>query len=175
MSDQDKKQMPRIVMIAAVATENRVIGDGLNLPWHIPEDLKRFKRLTLGHPMIMGRRTFDSLVQQFGGPLKGRRLLILSGSKTEMDGYPDIEVYPGISEALAAVQEEDLVFIGGGGGIYEAFLPLADTLELTEVEGSYDGDTFFPPYQHLVGESFREAEREEHEGFAFVTYTRVCR
>lgn len=175
MSETLSKAHPRLVIIAAVAKSNRVIGDGLDLPWHIPEDLKRFKRLTLGHPMIMGRRTFESLVQQFGGPLKGRRLLILSSSKSEMDGYPDIEVFPGISEALDAVSDEDLVYIGGGGGIYEAFLPLADRLELTEVEGSYDGDTFFPPYEHLIGEVFEEIERDQQDGFAFVTFDRICR
>ena len=169
----DKKN-PRIVIIAAVATANRLIGDGMDLPWRIPEDLKRFKRLTLGHSMIMGRRTFESLVEQFGGPLKGRRLIVLSSKKT-MDGYPEIEVFPEISEALAAVEGEPLVFIGGGGGIYDSFLPLADTLELTEVEGDYQGDTYFPPYRHLIGETFKEVAREERDGFAFVTYNRICR
>ena len=170
----DSLTRPRIVIIAAVATSNRVIGDGLDLPWRIPEDLKRFKRLTLGHPMIMGRRTFDSLVEQFGGPLKGRRLIILS-SRGRMESFPDIEVYPGISEALSAVSGEDLVFIGGGGGVYEDFIPLADALEITEVEGDYSGDTFFPPYEHLIGVEFEEVAREDHDGFSFVTYERICR
>ncbi|NND71417.1 MAG: dihydrofolate reductase [Rhodothermales bacterium] len=170
----DKPSRPQIVVIAAVATRNRVIGDGLDLPWRIPEDLKRFKRLTLGHPMIMGRRTFDSLVEQFGGPLKGRRLLVLS-SRGQMESFPQIEVFPSIAEALEAVRDDELVFIGGGGGVYEEFIPLADTLELTEVEGDYSGDTFFPPYEHLIGSEFEEVQREDRDGFSFVTYERICR
>ena len=170
----EKSKGPKLVIIAAVATRDRLIGDGLDLPWRIPEDLKRFKRLTLGHPMIMGRRTFDSLVEQFVGPLKGRRLIILS-SRGQVPGYPEIEVYPDISSALEAVQEDDLVFIGGGGGVYEEFLPLADTMEITEVEGDYSGDTYFPPYKHLVGDVFEEVFRENRDGFSFVTYDRVCR
>ena len=78
-----------IVLIAAVAETNRVIGQGNRLPWRLSEDLKRFKRLTSGHPMIMGRRTFESLVNEFGGPLPNRRLLIVT-SRGKIKGYPDI-------------------------------------------------------------------------------------
>jgi dihydrofolate reductase len=165
---------PTIIIIAAVSLHDRVIGDGLDLPWRIPEDLKRFKRLTLGHPMIMGSRTFESLVQQFGGPLKGRRLIVLSSKGTFKD-FPEIEVVPTIAKALELVAEEDIVFIGGGGNVYEDFIPLADRMELTEVEGVYTGDTYFPPYNHLIGESFEETSREVRDGFSFVTYDRICR
>lgn len=170
----DKPPRPRIVVIAAVATKNRVIGDGLDLPWRIPEDLRRFKRLTLGHPMIMGRITFDSLVEQFGGPLKGRRLIVLS-SRGPIEAFPEIEVYPSIPQALNAVKDDELVFIGGGGGVYEEFIPYADAMELTEVDGDYSGDTFFPPYEHLIGTEFKEVERDDRDGFSFVTYERICR
>ncbi len=160
-----------IVIIAAVAEENRVIGNDLDLPWHLPEDLKRFKRLTLGHALLMGRRTFMSLVYQFGGPLKGRRNVVLTSKGLDHD-YPDVEVYRSIDEALAALADEPLVFIGGGAAIYQQFLTRADRMELTLVEGHYEGDTFFPPFEHLVGERYTITEEDKREGLRFVTYVR---
>lgn len=162
---------PELVIIAAVAEEDRLIGDGLDLPWRIPEDLKRFKRLTMGHPMVMGRRTFESLVHQFNGPLKGRRLVVLT-SQGPLTDYPDIETYPTIDAALHALADADRIFIGGGARIYEQFLPLADRLELTLVEGDYEGDTYFPPYEHLLGTDFERVEEDRRDGFRFVTYVR---
>ena len=164
---------PEIVLIAAVAEKNRVIGKGLSLPWHIPEDLKHFKRHTLGHPLLMGRRTFESLVVQFGGPLPKRRNIVLSSNGT-LDGYEHIDTYRSIDEAMEALQQEDLIFIGGGGSIYTHFLPLADRLELTLVEGDYDGDAFFPPFEHLVGTLFEVVKETPGDGFRFVTYQRMA-
>ena len=157
-----------------MAEEDRLIGKGLDLPWRLSEDLKRFKRLTMGHPLVMGRRTFDSLVHQFNGPLPGRRLVVLT-SQGPFAAYPDIETYPSIDEALAALADQERIFIGGGSAIYKQFLPLADRLELTLVEGSYEGDTFFPPYEHLIGPTFEIAEEDRREGFRFVTYVRKGR
>ncbi|HET6568536.1 MAG TPA: dihydrofolate reductase [Rhodothermales bacterium] len=165
------EKKPEIVIIAAVSEKNRVIGRDLDLPWHLSEDLKRFKRLTMGHPLIMGRRTFESLLHQFGGPLKNRRNIVLT-SGGDFDRYPDTETYRTSEEALATCVGEDVVFIGGGATIYEHFLPLADRLELTLVEGDYEGDTYFPPYEHLLGRVFRLAGEERHEGFRFATYVR---
>ena len=91
--------MPKIVIIAAVAEQDRLIGKGLDLPWRLPEDLKRFKRLTMGHPLVMGRRTFESLVHQFNGPLPGRRLVVLT-SRGPFAAYPAIETYPSIEGAV---------------------------------------------------------------------------
>jgi len=163
---------PEIVIIAAVASKNRVIGRDLDLPWHIPEDLKRFKTLTLGHPLLMGRRTFLSIVHQFGAPLPGRRNVVLS-SQGRIEQYPDVETFDSIEAALEALRGSSKIFIGGGGTVYEQFIDLADTLELTLVEGDYDGDTFFPPYEHLVGPMYEVAQEERHEGFRFVTYRRL--
>lgn len=162
---------PEIVIIAAVAEDNRVIGAGNDLPWHIPEDLKRFKRLTEGSPMIMGRRTFESIVHQFGGPLPDRRLLVVT-SKGEVNGYPDIEAFTDVDSALQAAAGSDRVFIGGGATIYRQFLERAHRLELTLVEGRYEGDTFFPEYAHLIGPTFEKTAEERHEGFRFVTFER---
>lgn len=168
---EKKAGEPEIVIIAAVAEKDRLIGRGRELPWHIPEDLKRFKRLTSGHPLIMGRRTFESIVHQFGGPLPNRRNIVVSARGYESD-HPDVEVTSSIDEALEKAALEETVFIGGGGTIYEQMLERADRLELTLVEGDFEGDTYFPPFEHLIGNLFEKAAEERHEGFRFVTYTR---
>ena len=164
--------MPELVIIAAVAEENRVIGQEKDLPWHIPEDLQHFKNLTTGHPLLMGRRTFESVVHQFGGPLPDRRMVVLT-SQGPFDEYPNIETYPSIDAAMNALADAETVFIGGGEAIYRQFLPRADRLELTLIEGSYEGDTYFPPFEHLVGDTFEETAVDERDGFRFVTYERV--
>lgn len=164
--------MPELVLIAAVAEENRVIGRDRDLPWHLPDDLKRFKRLTTGHPLLMGRRTFESVVHQFGGPLPDRRMVVLT-TQGDLDDYPDVETYDSIDAAMDALSDEDLVFIGGGEAIYRQFLPTADRLELTLVDGAYEGDTYFPPFEHLIGDVFEETAVDERDGFRFVTYERV--
>ncbi len=163
--------MPEIVLIAAVAEENRVIGKDRDLPWHISEDLQRFKRLTTGHPLLMGRRTFESILHQFGGPLLQRRNVVLTSQGPFAD-YPEVETYASVDEAMAALAREARIFIGGGARIYAQFLPLADLLELTLVEGRYEGDTFFPAFEHLVGPVFEVAAEDRREGFRFVTYVR---
>ncbi len=163
---------PEIVLIAAVAEKNRVIGKDRDLPWHIPEDLKHFKRLTTGHPLLMGRKTFESIVHQFGGPLPDRRMVVLT-RRGVLPDYPEVETYPSIDAAMEALADEDIIFIGGGESIYEQFLPQADRLELTLVEGAYEGDTFFPAYEYLLGDVFERVREEPHEGFRFVTYERI--
>jgi dihydrofolate reductase len=163
---------PELVIVAAVAEENRVIGHKRDLPWHLPEDLQHFKDLTTGHPLLMGRRTFESVVHQFGGPLPNRRMVVLT-SQEEIAAYPEIETYPSIEAALTALSDADTVFIGGGQTIYEQFLPRAHRLELTLIEGDYEGDTYFPRFEHLVGDTFAETARDERDGFRFVTYERV--
>lgn len=142
------------------------------MPWHLPEDLKRFKRLTTGHPLLMGRRTFESITSTFGRPLPDRRQLILTTTRTY--DYPNVETYASIASALEAVPEDATLYVGGGQQIYEQFLPRADRLELTEIEGHYEGDTFFPKYEHLIGDAFVETNREGHDRFDFVTYDRVA-
>lgn len=166
--------LPEIVIVAAVAQSNRIIGRGMKLPWHIPEDLKHFKQLTKGRPLIMGRRTFESITEQFGGLLPERRHLVLTAQEA-LEGYPAIETFASIPDALAAVQDEDVVCVGGGAGVYEQFLPMADRLELTLIEGDYAGDTYFPPFEHLVGTAFAETWSEPHDGFRFVRYERKQR
>ncbi len=160
-----------IVIIAAVGRANRVIGKGMDLPWHIPADLKRFKALTEGHPILMGRRTFESLVHQFGGPLKNRRNLVLA-SDISWPEYDNVEVFESVEEAIAAADRTERLFIGGGASVYRTFLEHADRMELTLVDGDHDGDVFFPEWEHLVGTRYTETARDDRDGFSFVTYTR---
>mgnify|MGYP001323153699 CR=1 FL=1 len=143
-----KRHIPRIALIAAIA-ENGVIGDHGRLPWHLPEDLKWFRSTTWGKPIIMGRRTWESI----GRPLPGRRNLVLSRSLPATAG---IEVYGSLDQALSACADVQEVCIIGGAELYAQSLALASRLYLTEIPRSYSGDTHFPP---LDRERFVESAR----------------
>lgn len=162
---------PEIVLIAALAEENRVIGREGDLPWHLPEDLKRFKRLTSGHAVIMGRKTFESIVSRLGRPLPDRRSVVLT-SRSGFYDHPDVTVCGSLEEALEAVAHEDGVYVAGGASVYEQTLPLADRLELTVVEGTWEGDAEFPEYESLVGTEFRVVSEDPGEGYRFLTLER---
>ncbi|GAB5518428.1 MAG: dihydrofolate reductase [Rhodothermales bacterium] len=163
--------MSEIIHIAALGEDNRVIGRGMDLPWHLPEDLKRFKRLTVGHPLVMGRTTFDAVLHQFGRPLPKRRNVILSRRGAHPQ-HPEIEVYDSVEAVIHALRDEPTVYIGGGGTVYTQFLPHATRLELTLVDGAPEGDVFFPEYAHLIDSVFEQTFEERHDGFRFVTYDR---
>ncbi len=152
----------KLAIIAAVG-HRRAIGKDGKLPWHIPEDLKRFKRLTTGHAVLMGRGTWESL----GKPLPGRRNVVLSTSPV-----PGIESYSSIEDSLKALSSTDTVFVIGGGTLYAQLIDRADELYLTVVDRDVEADTFFPPYEHLLGTVFRETAREHHPEFEFVDYVR---
>lgn len=151
-----------LALIAAIG-KNRVIGKEGKLPWHISDDLKRFKHLTTGHTVIMGRRTFESL----GKPLPHRRNVVITSRS-----IPHVETYPSVDAALHALAHEERVFVIGGAQLYAQTLERADELYLTMVEGEYDGDTFFPAYEHIVEARFRLIRTEKHEGYTFVDYVR---
>ncbi|MRR50939.1 MAG: dihydrofolate reductase [Rhodocyclaceae bacterium] len=155
---------PEIVIIAAVA-KNGVIGKDNKLPWHLPEDLKHFKTLTMGHPMIMGRKTWESLP----GRLPGRPHIVVSRDTSyQADGA---EVVHSLEAAIdAAGRQGDTAFIIGGADIYAQALLLADRLELTEVEVEPEGDARFPPFDR---QAWRETAREAGPGCAFVSYQRA--
>lgn len=153
----------KLVIIAAMS-RNRIIGKDGKLPWHISEDLKRFKRLTTGHTVLMGRKTFESL----GKPLSNRRNVVLTSRK-----IPGVETYPTLAQALQALENEEKVFVIGGGEIFAQLLDHADELHLTLVDREIDGDTYFPPYEHLIGTRYKLVAREEHVGFVFEDYVRM--
>jgi dihydrofolate reductase len=133
---------PRISLIAAVA-HGGVIGNGHAMPWHLPEDLAHFRRVTLGHTVVMGRRTWDSLPPRFR-PLPGRRNIVLS----RQPGWqaPGAEVAHSLDAALALARGEARLFVIGGGALYAAALPLADELWLTEIDAAFDGSVHFPDW-----------------------------
>ncbi len=168
-----------VALIAAVA-RNGVIGREQQLPWRLPEDLKRFKALTMGHVLVMGRATFDSI----GRALPGRRTIVITRNPSW--SAPGVEVAHSIDEALAlaggqsghpdsaqGAQGDALVFIAGGGEIYRQAIDRADWFYLTVVDQDIDGDTRFPDFDRG---RFREVWREDHpEGpvpHAFVTLER---
>jgi dihydrofolate reductase len=158
----------RIYLVAAVA-RNGVIGAGGKLPWHLPEDLKHFKQLTLGHPVIMGRRTWESL----GKPLPWRENIVIS-RKAGFEA-PGASVAATVAGAIALCAGEPLAFVIGGAAIYAAALPLADGLVLTEIHQDYEGDTHFPAWDR---KAWRVAQKEAHTAadgvrFDFVRYERV--
>jgi dihydrofolate reductase len=149
-----------ITIIAAVA-ENGVIGAGNKLPWRLPADLQRFKALTMGHTLVMGRKTFDSI----GRPLPGRTTIVVTRDRGwTRDG---VTVAHTLDDALARAEGE--VFVAGGGEIYAQAMARADRLCITHVHQRVDGDTHFPAIDENL---WRAVEREPHEGFEFVTYHR---
>ena len=159
---------PAIYLVAAIAA-NGIIGASGKLPWHLPEDLKHFKRLTMGHPVIMGRRTWESL----GRPLPGRENIVVTRSA----GYvaPGAAVVSSLDAAIALCAGESVAFVIGGTELFQAALPLARGLVLTEIQRDYEGDTRFPAYDRS---QWRESQREAHTAadgtrLDFVLYERT--
>jgi dihydrofolate reductase len=164
--------VPHIVLIAAVA-KNRVIGRDNQLVWQLPEDMQHFKALTQGHTVLMGRKTWESLPPRFR-PLPGRRNIVV----TRQGDYaaPGAEVAGSLPAALALAAADETVFVIGGAEIYAQALPLADSLEITQVDLEPAGDAWFPP---IPAAEWQETARtaavsQNGTGYAFVTYSRRC-
>jgi len=155
--------MSEVVIIAAVA-KNRVIGKDNRLIWNIPEDMARFKALTAGHTVIMGRKTWESLPPRFR-PLPGRRNIVVS----RQDNYaaPGAEVTDSLENSLKLAATAPTVFVIGGEQIYGQAMALADRLEITEVDLEPEGDAWFPEISPAV---WKPAARSEGSGYAFVSY-----
>ncbi len=146
-----------ILSLIVAMTEERVIGKNNQLPWHLSEDLKRFKKITMGHPIIMGRKTFESI----GKPLPGRQNIVISRNASfRADG---VAVVHSLVEALAACPPgTNEAFVIGGASIYEAALPKADRLYLTLIHRSIPGDATFPPVN--LEKDYRITEKTDHQG-----------
>lgn len=134
--------MPKISLIVALA-RNRVIGLNNALPWHLPEDLKHFKQITLGKPVIMGRKTWDSLPEKFR-PLPGRRNIVVSRNTTL--SLAGAEIAHSLEDACRSLTLDDEAFVIGGAELYRLALPMADHLYLTEIEATIAGDAYFPTW-----------------------------
>jgi dihydrofolate reductase len=159
----------RVVLVAAVAA-NGVIGADGETPWHLPEDLAHFRRTTVGHPVVLGRRTYESVRRQLDGPLPDRTNVVLT---SRPDRLPDDVVgVASVEAALAAAAETgaDTAYVAGGGSVYEQFLPHADGMVLTELDRAVAGDTRFPTVDRT---RWREVDRDAHDAFDVVTYARV--
>src|SRR3989344_5342744 len=168
-----KNAKSRIYAVVAIG-RNRELGKGNKLIWHIPDDLKRFKALTMGHPIIMGRKTFESILGYRGSPLPDRTNIVITRSARyekanpllSKEGYkaPNVTVVESLEEALEKAKEapgSEEIHIGGGAQIYEQALPLIDKLYLTLIDAEAPGaDPFFPPYEHRFTKKTFE---EEHE------------
>jgi len=159
--------MTKLTMVVAIDAQGG-IGIDNQLPWHLPEDLAHFKRVTLGRPIIMGRKTFDSI----GRPLPGRRNIVVTrNAEWRHDG---VEAVTSLEAAIALVGDEEASIIGGAQ-IFNAALDLADRMIVTEIARTFDCDTFFPPIDPQVWqETARERHHSEAQGFDFdyVTYER---
>ena len=158
---------PEVVFVVARA-ENGVIGKDGRLPWHLPADLRHFKKVTMGTPMVMGRKTFQSLP----GLLPGRRHIVLTRDRNW--SAPGAEVVHSVEEALASAGG-DRVSIVGGAEIFDLFLPHASAIELTEIHMAADGDTFMPAPDPAL---WREVSRERHdaeEGRPAFSFVRLIR
>jgi dihydrofolate reductase len=160
-----------LISLIVAASTNNVIGVAGGLPWHLSDDLKRFKALTMGKPIIMGRKTYESI----GRALPGRQnIVITTQNKYAADGC---DVVASVDEAIAVAGDADEVMVIGGGEIYRLFLPLADRIHMTRVDVDVAGDTGFP---EISDEVWREVAREEHRAddandhdFTIVTYSRT--
>jgi dihydrofolate reductase len=142
---------------------NRVIGREGKLPWHIPEDLKFFKKTTLGHPILMGRKTFDSI----GKPLPGRQNIVLSRTMPPREG---VTIIRDIAELTTVCGDAETVFLIGGAQLFADLLPQCDGLYLTWIERPYEGDVLLPAFEHLF--DLKEIVGRG-EGFEFRYYGRV--
>ncbi|MGB5369239.1 MAG: dihydrofolate reductase, partial [Flavobacteriaceae bacterium] len=159
-------------MIAA-AGEKNALGKDNDLLWHLPDDFKRFKTLTTGHPIIMGRKTFES----FPKPLPNRKHIIITRDHAYKVPLENCVVVHGLDAALKLVENEPLAYIIGGGEIYRQAEPLADTIELTRIHHDFpEADTFFPVIDEkkweLVAKSHHKADERHKYSFTYLTYQR---
>lgn len=153
-----------LAIIVAIS-ENNCIGKNNKLPWNIPEDLDRFKKITLGHICLMGKNTLDSIIAYIKRPLPDRQTVVLSDDPSYIPPAGVIK-YTSLEEALDALRDKT-VFVCGGASVYRATLPLADKLYITRVHRAVDGDTFFPEIDFNV---WKETEREDKGEYSFLVY-----
>jgi len=159
----------RKISIIVAMSQNYVIGIKNKLPWRISADLKNFKKITLGHPVIMGRKTYDSI----GKPLKDRDNIVISRDKSlKID---DVQVVDSLEKAVFKRADSPEVFIIGGQQIYQIALPLATHMYITKVDGNFEGDAYFPDY---IQEEWREVAREDlitenNLKFSFLKYKKI--
>lgn len=165
-------RIPRLVLLAAIA-ERGVIGVNNTLPWHLPEDLKRFKEITTGKTVAMGRKTFDSILARLGKPLPNRHSVVITRGSMQKFDQGMVTVVHSISDLLRL--EVDEIYVIGGAEIYQQTIDLAESLDITEVDLKIDGDAFFPQIDEAIWRrSAGPTLRSEVSGldYRFVSYRR---
>jgi dihydrofolate reductase len=166
-------ELSHVALIVAM-TRSGVIGKDGQLPWRLSADLRRFKTLTMGHALIMGRKTYSSL----GRPLPGRTSIVIT-RQASLDLPAEVLVVHSLAEALHHVGHDDSPFVIGGGEVFALALPLAERLHVTWVEAEIDGDAYFPPWNlhewRLVAEERHSADAKNQYDYTFATYNRVTR
>jgi dihydrofolate reductase len=162
MNDQQAK----VCIVVAISRKNRAIGMAGKLLWHIPADIKRFKALTLGHPVIMGRKTFESIIGYLGKPLPGRANLVVTRDSNY--SYDGAETYTSIEAAIARARalDNEEIHVGGGSEIYKQVLPYTDKLYLTLVDDEPEADSYFPEFENEF-EIALEHPTQEHNGLSY--------
>ena len=169
----------RIALIAAM-DENRLIGNDGELPWHYPKDLAHFKETTTGHPVLMGRITYDDIVGALGTPLPDRWNIVLTSSEGAVSDHESVCVASSLDEALDTAEtilssefltptETDTLYVIGGASVYDQCIDIADQLVITEIHDSHEGDAYFPNWDDS---EWVEKTRDPHEDLSFVTYER---
>lgn len=156
-------ETPVEIHIVVAATENDVIGKDNTVPWHYEEDVRHYKSTVAGHPVIVGRRTFDQM-----DPLPESRNIILTSDETKTADGNHVVYAHSMEEAVSIGEETgtDVVYVIGGQGVYEAFLPYTNRVVLSRIHDTVDGDRFFP----ALGEEWAEVSRDEREGFTIFEY-----
>ncbi|WP_423063146.1 type 3 dihydrofolate reductase [Candidiatus Paracoxiella cheracis] len=155
-----------IISLIAAMDKNRIIGNDNRLPWHLPADLKHFKAITLNKPIIMGRKTFDSI----GKPLPQRRNMVISRQKKL--NLPGCEVFSSLSDAIKAVDTNEEVMMIGGESIFRESLSLADRLYLTIIDHEFEGDTVFPQWDKkawkIISSETHQSDERNRYGYTFI-------
>lgn len=157
---------PPIVIVSGMSKSDRGIGMKNGLLWHVPADLKRFKTLTLGHPVIMGRKTFESILKIIGKPLPGRTTIVIT--RDTLYEHKGIRIAHSLEDAIKIAESENPkeIHIGGGAQLYEQALPFTSRLHITWFDDQQEADTFFPPFE----DDFKiktKYEPQEHKGLKF--------
>lgn len=155
------------IIIAAVSLNN-VIGKDGNIPWHSKEDFKHFKNTTMGYPLIMGRKTFESL----GKPLPGREHLVVTRNSNYKTEFEKVKIFSSLDEAISFTEKlnTEKIFIIGGGEIYKAAIKYADILIISRMKINVEGDTYFPPIKDDI---WKITASDKFEDFEVITYSRI--
>lgn len=158
-----------ISLVVAMANK-RVIGKDQQMPWHMPADLAHFKKVTLGHPIIMGRKTYESI----GRPLPGRQNIVVTRQNITIDGC---DIAHSLDEALSIVNNKEQIMIIGGGVLFLEALPIAQRLHLTLIDLDVEGDTFFPEWNpdewQMISEEAHAADSKNPYDYRFITLERI--